>query len=149
MVHPDFRSHTGAIIQYNGGKGAVISMSAKQKLNTASSTTDELVAVGQALPFILWKLLFIREQSYDVNTNNIVYQDNQTTIRLEKNGKQSSGKCTRALNIRYFHITNQVNNGNLKIKYFPTDQMIGVYMSKAVQGKKIKDFCTAIMGLEK
>ena len=37
-VHPDFKSHTGGTMLFKGGKGSPINISAKQKLNTESST---------------------------------------------------------------------------------------------------------------
>ena len=53
-VHLDFKSHTSAIMKFYGGKGAVETVSSKQKLNTGSSTTTELVAVYNTLPLTLW-----------------------------------------------------------------------------------------------
>ena len=50
-VHPDFKSHTGATMTM--GRGAVQSISRKQKLNTRSSTEAELVAVDDASVMIL------------------------------------------------------------------------------------------------
>ena len=85
-------------------------MSVKQKLNTDSSTTAELVAVHQGLPMVLWVPLFLEAQGYSVD-KNIVYQDNQSAILLEKNGKKSSSRCTRHLNIRYFMVRNCVERG--------------------------------------
>ena len=38
-VHPDFKSHTSVVMKFQGGKGAVITQSLKQKINAASSTT--------------------------------------------------------------------------------------------------------------
>ncbi len=43
-VHPDFKSHTGAVMTF--GEGAVQNLSRKQKLNTKSSTNAELELVG-------------------------------------------------------------------------------------------------------
>jgi hypothetical protein len=43
-------------------------------------------------------------QGYKVN-ENIVYQDNQSAILLERNGKASSSKRTKHINIRYFFVT--------------------------------------------
>ena len=83
-VHPDFRSHTGATFRFGGGLGSPIQMSIKQKLNTDSSTTSELVAVHQGLPKVLWVKLFLEAQGYLID-KNIVYQDNQSAILLEKN----------------------------------------------------------------
>ena len=42
-IHPDFKSHTGAIMTM--GSGAITSISRKQKINTRSSTAAEIVAV--------------------------------------------------------------------------------------------------------
>ena len=79
-------------------------MSLKHKLNTDSSTTAELVAVHQALPMVLWVSLFLKEQGYKIE-ENLVHQDNQSAILLENNGKKSSSKRMRHLNIRFFMVT--------------------------------------------
>jgi hypothetical protein len=50
-VQKDCRGHTGAMLSL--GKGAAISLSNKQKINTKSSTESKLVGVDQALPSIL------------------------------------------------------------------------------------------------
>jgi Reverse transcriptase (RNA-dependent DNA polymerase) len=104
-VHPDMKGHTGATMSL--GQGCVYSMSTKQKLNTRSSTEAELVAVNDAMSKILWTRLFIEAQGYGVS-DNVVYQDNQSAILLEKNGKLSSSKRTRHLEIRFFFVTDNV-----------------------------------------
>ncbi len=98
-VHLDYRSHSGAILSL--GKGGVTSILRKQKLNTKSSIEAEVVGVDDASAQILWTNYFIKSQGYQI-TETKVYQDNQSAILLEKNGKQSSGKQTRHINIRYF-----------------------------------------------
>ena len=100
------------------------------------------------LPKILWVPLFLRDQGYTVTSNELM-QDNQSAILLEKNGKRSSGKRTRALNIHYFMITDQIEKKHVKIEYCPTDLMTGDYMSKSLQGIKFNKFCTEIMGKSK
>ena len=57
-------------------------------------------------------------------------------------------KRTRALNIRYFAITDQAEKGNIRIVHCGTDDMIGDYMSKGLQGIKFSEFRKQIMGLE-
>lgn len=109
-VHPDMKSHTGACMSL--GKGCTINMSSKQKLNTRSSTEAELVGVKDAMALILWVRLFLRAQGFKV-TDNIVYQDNQSTILLANNGKKSSGKKTRHIEIRYYFITDNIAKGNV------------------------------------
>ena len=46
-VHPDCKSHTGAMMTMV--KGRVVNISRKQKLDTRSSTTAELVAADDAV----------------------------------------------------------------------------------------------------
>jgi hypothetical protein len=146
-VHPDFKSHAGASMMFGGGKGCGINNSAKQKFNTGSSTTSELVGVDHVLPLVMWVPLFLKAQGYPIN-ENIVYQDNQSAILLEKNGRKSSGKRTRALNVRYFMVTDQVKKGHLIVRYCPTDDMVGDYMTKSLQGVKFTKFRNVIMGRE-
>lgn len=68
------------------GKGSVYSTSTRQKLTTKSSTEAELVAVADVMPQILWTRYFLEAQGYQVAAST-VYQDNQSAILLEKNGK--------------------------------------------------------------
>ena len=63
-VHPDYRSHTGAVMTL--GEGSVIAMSKKQKLNTRSSTEAELVGADDAATMILWTGLFMEQQGYSL-----------------------------------------------------------------------------------
>jgi hypothetical protein len=86
-VHPNLRSHTGSVSSL--GMGAVFGMSSKQKINTKSSCEAELVGVYGALPTVLWTLQFLKAQEFAV-TDNVVYQDNQSTIFLEMEKNTSS-----------------------------------------------------------
>jgi hypothetical protein len=117
------------------------SIARKQKLNVRSSTEGELVAVDNAATMILWTKLFLEAQGYDVE-KNIVYQDNKSAILLETNGNKSSGKQTRALNIRYFFITDQVEKGNTQIEHCGTNDMIGDFLQRLCKAKSSKDFRT-------
>ena len=127
------------------GNGAIQSISRKQKLNTRSSTEAELIGVDDAATMVLWTKLFMEEQGYDIEENKI-YQDNKSAILLETNGRKSAGKRSRALNVRYFFVTDQVEKGNVIIDYCPTDDMIADYMTKPLQGEKFKKFRKMILG---
>ena len=127
------------------GKGAIQSIARKQKLNVRSSTESELVGVDDAATMIFWTKLFLEAQGYDIE-KNIIYQDNKSAILLETNGKKSSSRRTRALNIRYFFITDQVEKGNAQIEYCGTDDMVGDFFTKPLQGEKFRKFRDSIMG---
>ena len=44
-LYPDYKGHTGVAMKFKGGKGSPLQKCSKQKLNTSSSTTCELVGV--------------------------------------------------------------------------------------------------------
>ena len=120
-------------------------ITATTTLNTKSSTEAKLVGVENITSLILWTQLFMEAQGYPID-QNILYQDNKSAILLETNGKRSSSKRTRHLNIRYFFLTDQQEKGNLEIQYCPTDAMVGDYMTKPLQGNKFIQFREMIMG---
>ena len=128
------------------GVGAVQSLSRKQKMNTRSSTEGELVGADDASVLIMWALLFMEAQGYEIE-KKILYQDNKSTILLEQNGKKSSSKRTRALNIRHFYLTDQIEKGHVTVVYCPTGEMIADFMSKQLPGKLFEKFHKEIMGM--
>ena len=144
-VHPDMRSHTGAVMSL--GKGAVYSTSTRKKINTKSSTEAELVGVNDIMPQLLWTKYFMEAQGYPLD-DNLLYQDNQSTILLAKNGRGSSSKRTRHINIRYFFIADQINNGKLRVEYCPTGDMVSDYHTKPLQGALFRKFRDMIMNVK-
>ena len=149
-VHRDMRSHTGAVMSL--GKGALIAMSTKQKLNTSSSTEAELVGVSDSMPFNIWATYFFKAQGegvagYKLGIRNILYQDNESCIKLANNGKASSTKRTRHINIRYFHVTDRVKNKELEIEYCPTGEMVGDFFTKPLQGSSFYGFRNDVIGI--
>ena len=98
-VHRDIRSHTGAIMLL--GHGMIHHRSAKQKLNTKGSTEAELVIASEYIGWTLFDKHFLEKQGYDLK-RNIFYQDNESTIKLERNGRASCSNKTRHIHIRYF-----------------------------------------------
>jgi len=154
-VHEDMRSHTGAALTM--GKGALLSMSLKQKINTKSSTEAELVGVDDAMNFVVWTKLFFEWQmqhhddgmkSKNIGKTNILLQDNTSAIQLERYGKRSSTKRTRHINIRYFYITDKLQDKTVTaISYCPTKEMVSDYLSKPLQGSLFRIHRNSIMGL--
>ena len=128
------------------GRGFPITASTKQKLNTRSSTETEVVAVDDLMPAILWTRLFLEAQGYGV-TENIIYQDNQAAILLEKNGKASSGKRTKHINMRYFFVTDRIVKRDASARWCPTGDMTGDFLTKPLQGALFRKFRDLIMGV--
>jgi hypothetical protein len=130
-VHEDCRGHTGAMMSL--GRGAPISFSRKQKLNVRSSCEGKLVGIDDALPLILWARYFIEAQGYTVE-ENILYQDNKSTILLANNGRWSSGKRTKHIRSRYFYIKDKVESGEVSIQHRGTKEMWSDVLTKPKQG---------------
>ena len=83
-THSDMKSHTGGCIVFS--RGAVLSKSIKQKLNTKSSTEAELVGTSDYLPSAIYARLFLSEQGYKIKPT-VLHQDNESAIKLEQNGR--------------------------------------------------------------
>ena len=115
-------------------------------MNTRSSTEAELVAVDDVLAQVLWTHNFLRAQGFEVS-DNIVYQDNKSTMLLANNGRASAGKRSRHLDIRYFFVTDYANKGDINMKFCPTDAMTADFMSKSLHGKKFLKFKKEIMNM--
>ena len=130
-VHEDCRGQTGAMMSL--GQGAPISFSRKQKLNVRSSCEGELVGIDDALPLILWARYFIEAQGYSVE-QNIMYQDNKSTILLANNGRWSSSRRTKHIKSRYFFIKDKVQSGEVSVKHRATDKMWSDILTKPKQG---------------
>ena len=63
-----------------------------------------------------------------------MYQGNQSAILPKNNGRASSSRKTKHLNISYFFITDRIKKGELKIEYCPNDDMVaGFYQTSARQ----------------
>ena len=90
-------SHTGGFMTM--GTGGAYVKSRKQKLNTKSSNGAELIRVDDVLTQVIWTRYFLKEKGYMIH-DNVIYQDNHSAIRLEKNGKQSRSKRKSHINIR-------------------------------------------------
>jgi hypothetical protein len=143
-VHGDMKSHTGGVT--TKGEGVVYGTSTQQKLNTRCSTEAELVGLHYVLPQVIWTRYFLIAQGYK-GTESVVYQDNQSSILLEKNGKLSSGKRTRHINIQYFFVADRIKAKELVVQYCPTGDMLAAFVTKPLQGKAFKNLRDIIMNV--
>ena len=154
-VHNNMMSHTGASLSLV--HETLMSMSCKQKLVTKSSTEAKLVAVDNVMMFFMWEKYFFQDHAKDLPDTsiledlcnfNVIEQDNTSAIQLEQNGKQSSTRRTRHINIRYFYLMDKVKNSEVSIVYKPTHDMISDYLKKPLQGKLFAKHQDALLGLE-
>ena len=136
-------SQIGGVISL--GLGMLHCKSSRQKLNVKSSTKAELVGASNYVPYNIWLLMFLSAQGYVIK-DNILYQDNTSTILMLKNGKNSCNGNSRHVNVRYFFVNDRVDKQEVKIEYCPTLQVSADFFTKPLQGHLFRMFRDVIMG---
>ena len=66
-------------------------------------------------------------------------------MKLENNGKASSGKRTRHFDIKFFYFTDLIQRKEMEVEHCPTKEMIADYMTKPTVGGKFVKFRDSIM----
>ena len=100
---------------------------------TKSSTEAELVALSDSANQVIWTRNFLQLQGHHQPPATI-YQDNQSTIQLIRNGRSNSER-TRHVDIRYFFLHDRTRTGDIAITYLPTEEMIADLLTKPLQGE--------------
>ena len=142
-VQDNMKSHTGGA--FSLGRGVLMCKSTKQKLNTKSSTKEEVVGSTDYLPNVIWVKMFLAEQGYQL-PDNVFYQDNQSAIRLEKNGRASWGQKSQHMDIQYFFMKDRFESENISVVYCPTEEMLANLFTKPLQGSLFRKFRDVLLG---
>ena len=142
-VHDDMRSHTGGVMSL--GVGTIHKKSSVQKLNVKSSTEAELVGTSEYMPYNIWFYNFMEAQGYKVS-DNILFQDNQSAMKMEINGRRSCTGNSRHVNIRHFFVKDLVDKKQVRVVYCPTGRMLADFYTKPVQGELFRFFRSIVMG---
>eukprot|EP00978_Attheya_sp_CCMP212_P026370 scaffold86575_cov62-Attheya_sp.AAC.4 len=72
-------------------------------------------------------------QGYGVD-QNVVGQDNMSTMILENNGRASSSRQTWHINNQYFFATSWNKNKAMSVVHCPGGEMVANYFTKPLQG---------------
>ena len=124
-VHADMRSHTGDAVSF--GTGVHCTKCNKQKINVKSSTEAELGGARYYLLYTIWTRKFMERQGY-VIISKIFYQDNQSTIRFEKNGRKSCGTNSKHIDISYFFVKDRLETDDFTAEHCPTEHMLAIFL---------------------
>ena len=121
-----------------------MSKSSKQKLNTKSSTETEVVGCSDYTPAALWAKNFLDHQGYTIEID--LHQDNQSAMRMARNGRKSCGQKSRHIDIRYFWLQDRIQKGEINLTYCPTEIMVADFFTKPLQGSLFRKMKAVIMG---
>jgi hypothetical protein len=119
--------------------------SSKQTIVAKSSTEAEMIAVSDHAGELIAQNEFYIHQCGS-NRPAILYQDNQSTIRLLKNGKSSSDR-TKHIKIRYFWLNDRVDVKDILVEYMPTEDIVADLLTKPFQGDLFIKLRKALMNL--
>ena len=145
-AHAEMRSHSGSI--FTLGKGSIISGSSIQKRNVSTYRKSEINGADDTFSKIMWTKKLVDHQGWDTKCNVIV-QDNTSTVKLLNNGRESSGKRMRHLDMRLFHVKDLIENDEVKVTHCPKERTIAYYNTKplVLVGGKFKMFRDVILNL--
>jgi hypothetical protein len=95
---------------------------------------------------MLWIRYFIEGQGYNIEAS-ILNQDKLSAILLEKNGKSSSSKRMKHINMQYFFIKDHIASGEITVKHCPAMEMLADHFTKPLQGTMFRAFRAEIEGI--
>ena len=112
-VYNDMRSQICGTISL--GWGIIHEKFIIEKLNRKSSTESEVVRFSDYLSHNIRIKIFLQYEGYHMN-NNVLYQDNQSAIRMEENGRNSCTGNSIHIDIRFFFSKDRVDKKEISVR---------------------------------
>ena len=140
---PESRQSTSGYI-FNLGLGPIAWKSSRQPIVACSSTEAEYIALADASREGSWIKTMITELGFQQSEQIIIYEDNQGCIAISKHRR--ADKRTKHIDIKYHYVRDQIERGEIKIEYCPTEKMVADAMTKPLNVVKFKT-CRDLMGL--
>jgi hypothetical protein len=139
-LHGDGKSHSGLVIKIGGS--TIMCKSSKQKIVTKDSTEAELVALSDMMVLVLKAHEFMQSQGRGKKAP-VLYQDNMSTISLVTKG---GGKYrTKHMRVRREVVRECASNGDIRVVYKPTGQMLADSLTKPLQGTLLRGMTQGIV----
>jgi hypothetical protein len=142
---PDFKSNSGIAIILGSPNGPVIAKTIKQKTVANSSTVAELIAFSETLEEVMWLKHLLEELQIPQETI-VIEQDNTSTMRLIEHGPSSTGR-TKWMHIKHFWVKEHVENGDVRLEYVPSDQLMADGLTKPLGRKNFEKWRARILNL--
>ena len=67
------------------------------------------------MPNMTWARMFLKAQGFKI-TQNILHQDNQSAMKIIKNGRMSNDKKTKHMDNRYFWIKDPIKSEHIDVR---------------------------------
>ena len=85
------------------------------------------MGVSDYLPYNIQFVVFLERQGYPI-LNSIVFQYNQSAIKMEKNGRNLCTGNSRHIAVRYSFTKYIIEKGEMVVEYCPTELMIAGFL---------------------
>eukprot|EP00112_Aurelia_sp_Birch-Aquarium-sp1_P025966 Seg893.3 transcript_id=Seg893.3/GoldUCD/mRNA.D3Y31 product="Copia protein" protein_id=Seg893.3/GoldUCD/D3Y31 len=119
--------------------GGVVSWASKKQTSVALSSTEaEYVAACLATQEAVWLRSLLADLNFVQEEPTVVQEDNQGAIAMSKNPKYHVR--TKHIDIKHHFIRDKVENGELLLKYCPTNDMIADMLTKALSKTLFEKF---------
>ena len=79
---------------------------------------------------------FLSGQGIDIKSN--VYEDNESCILMCRKGREVLSKRTRAMNVRYFAVKDNIEKGFLRVMHLGTHEMLGDFLLNPCRDPNLK-----------
>ena len=137
---PKGKSRIGGIVYLDNVP--VYIRTSRTKIAPTSSTESELCAIFE----VLQEMRFLRNvlTELDINHKSVMYNDNKSSIHV---GHEGPARKTRSLNAKHWSIKEDIQSGNMELKYVESKSNRSDPLTKAVPKKGFLDWSYFILGI--
>ena len=127
-------------------RGAIVNVSRNHKPNLGSSTRLELGSIADVLGIMTWSKYFMKAQGYTIK-NNMLYQDNKSTVLLAKTSCMLAGKTSKHIKNILFLITDTIAHDEFTVHHRGTELIWTDGNTKPLQGNSFWLSRSVLMGI--
>lgn len=132
----DRKSTSGFLFRFGGG--SISWSSKKQNCVTLSSTEAEYVALAECLQEFRWVYRILGDFDVKLSCPVDVFEDNQGVIK--QTNSPTISRRSKHIETKYHFVRDLLHNGEINLRYCPTDSMVADMMTKPLQSVKLKGF---------
>lgn len=140
----DRKSNSGYVFQLFGG--SISWACRKQSCIALSSTEAEYVSLAEACQEAIWIKKLLKGFLGQENIEAIIYEDKTSCLNMVSNPKFSNQ--TKHIDTKYHFVRSLFDQGVIKFKYCPTDEMTADLLTKPLLATKL-NYLLQKCGLQK
>lgn len=94
----------------------------------------------------LWQRRLLKDLGYGRMVPTVMYEDNQSVIKAAAKG-EGDFKRTKHIAMRFFSIKENIDAGEVELKYLPTGDMLADILTKPLQGALFRKLRDKLLGV--